>query len=393
MGIDVTKEFILSFGPHHPSTHGVLRLVLKMQGERIISCSPEVGYLHRGIEKMAESKKWLQIIPFLDRMDYLASLSSEHAYVISLEDSIGIAPSPRAIFIRTIMDELTRIASHVIAIGSATHDIGIMSLLLYCFEEREKILDIMKAVTGKRMHPAYYVPGGVYSDLSDNTIEQIKNFTKNIDAYIGIVYNVALRNIIFQRRMKEVGIITKGIVEDYGLTGPNARASGVGTDIRKHAPYAAYDWLEFEPIVSDSCDCYARILVRTEEIRQSASLIEQCIDKMPSGEYCSDPIIKAINNKTLLDSMFKESVFSYYFESGFEVRRKTRIYRSVESPRGELGIFLMSRDNVKKPHRLHVRAPSFAHIQALQWLLPGCDIPDATAIIGSMDFLISECDR
>jgi NADH-quinone oxidoreductase subunit D len=393
MGIDVTKEFILSFGPHHPATHGVLRLVLKMQGEKIVSCSPEVGYLHRGIEKIAESKKWLQIIPFLDRLDYLASLFSEHAYVIALEDAMGIAPSKRAVFIRTIMDELTRIASHVIAIGSATHDIGVMSLLLYSFEEREKVLSIMEAITGRRMHPAYYVPGGVFSDISDDVIAQIRNFTKNVDKYIEIVNNVAMRNVLFQKRMRGVGVITKSMVEDFGMTGPNARASGVNIDVRKETAYAAYGQLEFEPVTSDLCDCYSRVLVRLEEIKQSALLIEQCLDKLPDGEYCSNPIMQAVNDKSLLDSKLKESIFSYYFENGIEINKKSKIYRSVEGPRGEFGIFIMSRLDVKRPYRLHVRSPSFAHIQALQWLLPGRDLPDATAIIGSLDFLISDCDR
>lgn len=267
MAFQPEKEYILNFGPHHPSTHGVLRLILKMRGETVMSCVPDIGYLHRGVEKIVEHKKWLSIIPFLDRLDYLAPLHAEHAYVLAIEAALKIDVPRRALYIRTIFDELTRISSHIMALGCMTHDIGMLSLFLYGFEEREKIMEIFEQATGARMHLNYYVPGGVFKDISNEIIGKIDSFLNGIHFYLEAVDVMAIHNRIFQNRMVGIGEISPSMANEYGLTGPNARASGIKRDLRKSNKYGVYNEVDFDVITTLEGDCYARFNIRVEEIK------------------------------------------------------------------------------------------------------------------------------
>ncbi len=393
MTIDNTKEYILNFGPHHPSTHGVLRLILKMQGETIKSCVADIGYLHRGVEKILENKKWLSITPFLDRLDYLAPLHTEHAYVIALESTLNIEVPERALYIRTIFDELTRIASHIMAIGCATHDIGMLSLFLYCFEEREKILKIFENTTGARMHLNYYVVGGLFNDITNNIIQQIMEFLSGIHEFLENVQVMALNNRIFKNRTVNIGTISKSMAVEYGLTGPNARASGLKTDIRQEKPYGAYRNISFETPTLDNGNCYDRFKIRYLEIIQSISIIQQCIKKLPDGPIHNHIVIQLLNNKSLMHNTPKEAIYSYFFENGLDLPKKLKIYRSVEGARGEIGIFISVESERSKPYRMHIRSPSFPHIQILEQLLIGTQIADVPSILGSLDFLMGDCDR
>lgn len=393
MAFATESEYILNFGPHHPSTHGVLRLIFKMRGETVVSCIPDIGYLHRGVEKIVESKKWLSIIPFLDRLDYLAPLHAEHAYALALEAVLNLEVPKRALYIRTIFDELTRISSHIMGLGCASHDIGMLSLFLYGFEEREKIMDIFEATTGARMHLNYYIPGGVFSDISIHILEKINIFLNGLQFYLDAVDTMALQNRVFKNRTIGVGVISYELAKGYGLTGPNGRASGIGKDLRKTNNYGAYDELSFDVLTMSEGDCYARFYQRVEEIKQSVYLIRQCLDKIPSGDIHNTYAIRVINNKNLLDNEIKEAVFSYFFENGFDVPKKSKVYRSVDGPRGEFGIFISTEVEESRPYRLHIRSPSFASLQILEELLVGSDIPDVTAILGSLDFVMGDCDR
>lgn len=393
MGVNITKDYILNFGPHHPSTHGVLRLILKMRGETVISCIPDIGYLHRGVEKIVENKKWLSIIPFLDRLDYLAPLHAEHAYALALEAVLKINVPKRALFIRTIFDELTRISSHIMALGCAAHDLGMLSLFLYGFEEREKIMDIFEETTGARMHLNYYIPGGVFHDISDKAIEQINAFINNIGFYMEAVEIMALQNRIFQNRTIGIGVISQNMAVEYGLTGPNARASGLKRDLRKTNKYGVYKEISFDILTMRQGDCYARFKLRFEEIKQSISIIRQCIYKIPFGPVHDHYAIHAMNHKEALDNEIKEAVFSYFFENGIDVPKKSKVYRVVDGPRGDFGIFITTESEQTMPYRLRVRSPSFANLQILEELLIGTDISDVTAILGSLDFIMGDCDR
>jgi NADH-quinone oxidoreductase subunit D len=364
------KTYELNYGPHHPSTHGVLRLILTLSGEKIVDCDPVIGYLHRGVEKIVEKKKFISIIPYIDRLDYLSSLIVEHAYVLSLERLNGVEVPLRGRFIRTILDELTRIASHIMSIGTTTYDLGCLSLFLYGIEEREKIMDIFEEITGARMHQAFYFPGGVLADLHQKAIEMISLFTEQIESYCNAVRKLALENRIFRSRTIGIGTITKELAITSGISGVNLRASGIEYDIRKQFPYGVYELLDFNPIVLTDGDAYTRVYLRFLEILQSIELINKCVSCIPSGPYHSIP-----------------------FNSGIRTLPQSKIYTPVESPRGEFGTYLITEDTGTRPLRLHFRAPSFGIVQLIPQLVIGAQLSDCTAILGSLDFLLGDCDR
>ncbi|MDR3224047.1 MAG: NADH-quinone oxidoreductase subunit D [Holosporales bacterium] len=361
----------LNFGPHHPSTHGVLRLKLRLSGEEVLSCEPEIGYLCRNVEKIVESKKFLSIIPYIDRLDYLSPAIQEHAYVLAIEKLLKVHPPKRAVFIRTIFDELTRISSHIMAIGSMTYDLGCLSLFLYGFEEREKIMEIFDEVTGARMHISYYVPGGVFADVSQQAIQMIRSFLGGIDQYLQIVDRLALNNRIFIRRTKNIGNISKSQAIENGLSGVNLRASGIVYDVRNSIRYGAYKFLNFTPITLTGGDCYDRMKLRTLEVRQSVYLIEELLEILPRGDFC-------------IEALWKKDI---------KIPEEKVIFSSTETPRGEFGIHMFVAENSMMPLRMHFKSPSFAHIQFLSKLLVGCKLPDIPAILGSMDFIMGCADR
>jgi len=384
-----SNSYTLNFGPHHPSTHGVLRLVLEMFGEEVVSCNPDIGYLHRAVEKIVESKKFLSIIPFLDRLDYLSPLLQEHAFVTLIEKVLKIKPPQRALFIRTIFDELTRISSHIMAIGSASYEIGCLSLFLYGFEEREKIMDIFEKTTGARMHLAYYIPGGVLSDINDEIIKDIHSFIDGLDFYFETVEKLALNNRIFRQRNKGIGCISSEFAISSGISGVNLRASGISYDVRKSNPYGAYEFINFEVITLKEGDCYSRNKLRYLEIKQSVDIIKQCLKLIEPGNVCNYGYFSRIEERGTLYEVLHDNLFS----RGIEIPLNTAVYSSVESPRGEFGIHMFTLKSQTTPYRMHFKSPSFTHIQALKNLLVGVNISDVTAILGSLDFLMGDCDR
>ncbi len=373
--------YILNYGPHHPSTHGILRLLLTMEGEEVIKCEPIIGYLHRGVEKLVESKSFISIIPYIDRLDYLAPVISEHAYVLALEKVLNIEVPRRALIVRTIFDELTRISCHIMGIGCATYDMGLMNVFLYGMEEREKIMDIFYSTTGNRMHLAYYIPGGLTNDINIDIITAIVSFINNLDFYLNNVETLVLNGRIFKQRTKNVGIITSDLAIRYGISGLNLRSTGINYDIRQVNPYGIYKELSFKPILLNKSDCYNRTYLRYLEIKQSIDLIRQCLDIIENGEYCS------YNKYTRDDS-------SVFFDFNIKLPANICIYTSVENSRGEFGIHLFTGNKYcNTPHRLHFKAPSFAIIQMLGELLKGATLADVSVILGSLDFIMGDCDR
>lgn len=373
--------YTLNYGPHHPSTHGVLRLLLTMEGEQVIKCEPIIGYLHRGVEKLVESKKFISIIPYIDRLDYLAPVISEHAYVLAIETLLNIVVPRRALIIRTIFDELTRISCHIMGIGCATYDIGLMNIFLYGMEEREKIMDIFYNTTGNRMHLAYYIPGGVTNDINNDIINSINIFVNKLDFYLNTVETLALNNRIFKQRTENVGIISKELAIKYGISGVNLRSTGIKYDIREIKQYGIYNELNFMPIILNKSDCYNRTYLRYLEIKQSINLIKQCLKIIEPGEYCSY-------------SNYNRQDGSKCFNFNLKLPENNIIYSSVENSRGEFGIHLFTGNNpCTTPHRIHFKSPSFAIIQMLKDLLKDTKLADVSTILGSLDFIMGDCDR
>lgn len=373
--------YTLNYGPHHPSTHGVLRLLLTMEGEEVIECEPIIGYLHRGVEKIVESKNFISIIPYIDRLDYLAPVISEHAYVLALEKVLNIEVPRRALIIRTIFDELTRISCHIMGIGCATYDTGLMNVFLYGMEERENIMEIFYNTTGNRMHLSYYIPGGVTNDINEDIINSIDVFVNNLNFYLNTVEKIALNNRIFKQRTENVGIIDNNLAIKYGISGVNSRSTGINYDIRQVKPYGIYNELNFKPILLNKSDCYNRTYLRYLEIKQSINLIKQCLQIIEPGEYCSYNKYKMQDN-------------SIYFNFNIKLPENISIYSSVENSRGEFGIHLFTGNKLcNTPHRLHFKSPSFAIIQMLRDLLKGVALTDISAILGSLDFIMGDCDR
>ena len=373
--------YTLNYGPHHPSTHGVLRLLLTMEGEQVIKCEPIIGYLHRGVEKLVESKQFVSIIPYIDRLDYLAPVISEHAYVLAIEKLLNIVVPRRALIIRTIFDELTRISCHIMGIGCATYDMGLMNIFLYGMEEREKIMNIFYNTTGNRMHLAYYIPGGITNDINSDIINSIKLFINKLDFYLNTVEILALNNRIFKQRTENVSIISKELAIKYGISGVNLRSTGIKYDIREMKPYGIYKELNFKSIILNKSDCYNRTYLRYLEIKQSINLIKQCLEIIEPGEYCS------YNNYNRQDG-------STFFNFNLKLPENNTIYSSVENSRGEFGIHLFTGNNpCITPYRIHFKSPSFAIIQMLKELLRNTKLADVSAILGSLDFIIGDCDR
>ncbi|MDR1391340.1 MAG: NADH-quinone oxidoreductase subunit D [Holosporales bacterium] len=383
-------EYVLNFGPHHPSTHGVMRLALSLFGEEVRACEPDIGYLHRGVEKIVENKRFLSIIPYIDRLDYLAPAIQEHAYVISIEKILKISVPKRALIIRTIFDELSRISSHIMAIGSLAYDLGCLSLFLYGFEEREKIMDIFERTTGRRMHISYYVPGGVFNDISDEITEMVRAFVDEIGFYIEAVEKLTLNNRIFEKRTRGIGIISSNMAMKYGISGVNLRASGISYDIRKLSSYGIYDLLEFEPITLTEGDCYARNKLRYLEMKQSLDIIRQSLNRLKPGMVFNSETF----NERRKWPAFKKFDYPLFPLNGISLPKNIKIYSATESPRGEFGVHMFVEEADQfKPYRMHFKSPSFANIQILKSLLIGVKIPDINAIIGSLDFIMGCCDR
>jgi len=382
----------INMGPQHPSTHGVLRLVLELDGEVVVRCTPHIGYLHTGIEKIAESKRYQQVIPITDRMDYLAPLSNNLAYVLAVEKLMGIEVPPRAKVIRVMMTELTRIGSHLVWLGTHAIDIGAMSVFLYAFREREQILDMYEQVAGARMMSSYFRVGGLFADLPERFEETVRSFVTSFPDRLAEYENLLTANPIWIQRTKGVGVIKPEDAVDLGMSGPNLRACGVPWDIRKSHPYSGYEQYSFEISRGTHGDVYDRYLCRVFEMRQSIAIVRQALERLPDGPIAvQDPKVTPPPKPMVKKSM--EALIHHFllWSEGFRTP-VGEVYQSIESPKGEFGVYLVS-DGSNIPYRVHFRAPSFVNLQALPRMAEGRLVADVVAIIGSIDIVLGEVDR
>ena len=413
------RNYTLNFGPQHPAAHGVLRLVLEMDGEVIERADPHIGLLHRGTEKLAESKPYNQSIPYMDRLDYVSMMCNEHGYVLALEKMLGIEAPLRAQYIRVMFDEITRILNHMMWLGTHALDIGAMTVFLYCFREREDLMDMYEAVSGARMHAAYYRPGGVYRDLPEqmpqyelskykdekdvkrlnenrqgSLLDFIEDFTNRFPGYIDDYETLLTDNRIWKQRTVGIGVVTPERAMNLGFTGPMLRGSGIEWDLRKKQPYEVYDKLKFEIPVGVNGDCYDRYLVRVEELRQSNRIIKQCIDwlrrnpgpvMLDDHKFTPPPREEMKGNMEALIHHFKLFTEGYTLPAG-------EAYAAIEHPKGEFGIYLVS-DGANKPYRLKIRAPGFIHLAAMDEMTRGHMLADVVAVIGTMDIVFGDVDR
>ncbi len=389
-----TRELTINMGPQHPATHGVLRLVLDLDGERVVKCTPYVGYLHRGTEKLAENKTYLSALPLTDRLDYISSMANNIGYCVAVERLFGIEPPERAKFIRTIMAEMTRISSHIIWLGTHALDIGAMTVFLYSFREREWILDLFEMVCGARLTVSYPRIGGVRNDVTQEFLDSLYQFTEEFPKRIEEYETLIDQNRIWLKRTKGIGVISAEEAINWGLTGPMIRGSGVPYDVRRFAPYDAYDKVDFDIPTGKNGDVYDRYRVRMEELRQSNRIIKQCIEKLPRGPIMTPdaPKFTLPPKDNILRNM--EAMIHHFvlITKGPLSAPEGEIYSAVEVPKGELGFYFVS-DGTGRPYRMRLRSPSFVHASVLPRLCEGHLIADVIANIGTIDIVLGECDR
>jgi NADH-quinone oxidoreductase subunit D len=386
------KNLTMNFGPQHPAAHGVLRLVVEMDGEIIERCDPHIGLLHRGTEKLIEYKTYLQAVPYFDRLDYVSPMCQEHAFALAVEKLAGIDVPIRGQYIRVMFSEITRILNHIMNISAFALDVGAMTPLLWGFEEREKLMEFYERVSGARLHAAYFRPGGVHRDLPVGLLEDIGRFCDEFPKIINDVESLLTENRIFRQRTVDVGIVTKDDALDWGFSGPMLRGSGVPWDLRKSQPYDVYRRMDFDIPVGKTGDCFDRYLVRVEEMRQSLRIIKQCIAEMPGGPVrTQDNKIAPPSRGEMKQSM--EALIHHFklYTEGYRVPAG-ETYTAVEAPKGEFGVYLVA-DGTNKPYRCKIRAPGFAFLQATDFLSKGHMLADMVAIVGSMDIVFGEIDR
>lgn len=389
---DNTKNITLNLGPQHPATHGVLRLILEMDGEVVNLADPHIGLLHRGTEKLIEHKTYLQAIPYFDRLDYVSPMCQEHAFALAVESLLGCNVPRRAQFIRVMFSELTRILNHTLNIGSQALDVGATTPLLWLFEEREKIMEFYERVSGSRMHANYFRPGGVAQDLPYGLLEDIAIFIEQFPTRLQDVETLLNNNRLWKQRLVHIGVVSQKEAMDWGFSGPMLRGSGIAWDLRKSNPYDVYDEMDFDVPIGKSGDCYDRYLVRVEEIYQSLRIIKQCIEKMPQGEIkTNDHKITPPTRAKMKESM--EAMIHHFklYTEGYDVP-KGETYKAVEAPKGEFGVYLYS-DGSNKPYRCRIKAPGFAHLQGLDFMAKGHLMADIVAIIATLDIVFGEIDR
>lgn len=412
-------NYTMNFGPQHPAAHGVLRLVLELDGEVIQRADPHIGLLHRGTEKLAENRTYLQSVPYMDRLDYVSMMSNEHAYVMTIEKMLGLDVPIRAQYIRVMFDEITRILNHLLWIGAHGLDLGAMTMFIYAFREREDLFDVYEAVSGARMHAAYYRPGGVYRDLPDHMpqhettkfrskaqinklnenrqgslLDFIEDFTNRFPKHVDEYETLLTDNRIWKQRTVGIGVVSPERALALGFTGPMLRGSGVEWDLRRKQPYEVYDKLDFDIPVGVNGDSYDRYLVRMEEFRQSNRIIKQCVDwlrKNPGPVITSDNKVAPPDREGMKTNM--EDMIHHFklFTEGFHIPAG-EAYAAVEHPKGEFGIYMVS-DGANKPYRLKIRAPGFAHLSAMDEMVRGHMLADLVAVIGTQDIVFGEIDR
>ena len=413
------KNYTMNFGPQHPAAHGVLRLVLELDGEVVQRADPHIGLLHRATEKLAETRTYIQSVPYMDRLDYVSMMVNEHAYVMAIEKLMDVQVPLRAQYIRVMFDEITRILNHLLWIGAHALDVGAMTVFLYAFREREDLMDIYEAVSGARLHASYYRPGGVYRDLPDrmpkyeamqdhnasaikkmnenregSLLDFIDDFTRRFPGYVDDYETLLTDNRIWKQRLVNIGIVSPERALNMGFTGPMLRGSGIAWDLRKKQPYEVYDRMDFDIPIGTNGDCYDRYLVRVQEFRESNKIIKQCVDwlRKNPGPVISDDHKVAPPSRENMKANMEELIHHFkLFTEGFHVP-PGEVYAAVEHPKGEFGIYLMS-DGANKPYRLKIRAPGFAHLAALDEMSRGHMIADVVTIIGTQDIVFGEIDR
>ena len=413
------KNYTLNLGPQHPAAHGVLRLVLELDGEVVQRADPHIGLLHRATEKLAESKTYIQSLPYMDRLDYVSMMCNEHAYCLAIEKMMGLEVPERAQYIRVMFAEITRLLNHLLWLGCHGSDCGAMNILIYCFREREDLFDMYEAVSGARMHAAYFRPGGVYRDLPDTMpqykLSKVKNeraiarlnenrqgslldfiddFTRRFPAFVDEYETLLTDNRIWKQRTVGIGVVTPERAKNLGFTGAMLRGSGVAWDLRKHQPYDVYDRMDFDIPIGKTGDCYDRYLVRVAEMRQSNRIISQCVQwlRQNPGPVITDNHKVAPPAREAMKANMEELIHHFkLFTEGFHVP-EGEAYAAVEHPKGEFGIYLVS-DGANKPYRLKIRAPGFAHLAAMDEMSRGHMIADTVAVIGTMDIVFGEIDR
>ena len=389
---DIGEKMILNMGPSHPATHGVLRLVLELDGEIITKAMPDVGYLHRGDEKIAENMQYNQFVPYTDRLDYLAPLSNNVAYALAVEKLMNWEIPPRGKAIRVICCELSRISSHLMGFGAMALDLGAMTVFLYSFTQREKIYDLSELLSGARFTTSYTRVGGQIRDLPDKFIPMLRDFLDQFGPALGEMDSLLSRNKIFVDRTKDIGVITKERAIAYALSGPILRGSGIEHDLRRKHPYLDYEQYDFDVVVGSAGDCYDRYLVRIEEMRQSAKILRQVIQKLPAGPINVADWKNMTPPKSHVMTKMEELIHHFIVVTEGLDAPPGEIYFAAENPKGELGFYINSRGG-GVPYRLKIRAPSFVNLSILPELLPGCLVSDVPAVLGSLDFVMGECDR
>jgi len=389
---DIGEKMVLNMGPSHPATHGVLRLVLELDGETITKATPDVGFLHRGDEKIAENMQYNQFVPYTDRLDYLAPLANNVAYALAVEKLMGWELPPRGKAIRVICCETARISAHLMGLGAMALDLGAMSVFLYTFTEREKLYDLFELLTGARFTTSYTRIGGQIRDLPETFIPQLVKFLDGFIPQLDEIDQLLTRNRIFVDRTRDIGVIARERAIAYALSGPNLRGSGVDHDLRRKHPYLDYDQYDFEVVVGTAGDCYDRYLVRIEEMRQSVRILRQVIDKLPQGPINVVDWKNMPPPKSRVMTKMEELIHHFIVVTEGLDAPPGEIYFAAENPKGELGFYINSKGG-GVPHRLKIRAPSFVNLSILPELLPGCSLSDVVAVLGSLDFVMGECDR
>ncbi|MBF0153784.1 MAG: NADH-quinone oxidoreductase subunit D [Magnetococcales bacterium] len=385
-------NYTLNFGPQHPAAHGVLRLVLELDGEMVVRADPHIGFLHRGTEKLLEHKTYLQGLPYFDRLDYMSPMAQEYPWVLAVERLLGIEVPVRAQYIRVIFAELTRILNHLLFLGAHGLDVGAMTMFIYSFRERERILDISEAVCGARIHAAYFRPGGVAMDLPEGLAEKIQEFVDDFPSKIDEYETLLTGNRIWKQRLVGIGVITPEQALDLGFVGPMLRGSGIAYDLRKAEPYDVYDRLDFDIPVGKNGDCYDRYLVRVEELRQSTRIIRQCLEQMPQGPVRHDDFKVSAPYREEMKSGMESLIHHFKLHTeGFAVPAG-EIYTAVETPKGEMGVYLVA-DGSNKPYRVKIRAAGFNHLQAIETMVRGHLLADVTTCLGTIDIVFGEIDR
>ena len=382
----------MNFGPQHPAAHGVLRLVFEMDGEIIKRADPHIGLLHRGTEKLIENKTYLQALPYFDRLDYVSPMNQEHAWSLAVEKVLSINVPERGQYIRVLFCELGRILNHILNLTAFAIDVGAMTPLLWGFEEREILLSFYERASGARFHAAYFRPGGVHQDIPEELLEDIHKWLKNFPNFINDLETLLTENRIFKQRTVDIGVVSKEDALNLGFSGPPLRASGHAWDLRKDQPYDVYSKMDFDIPIGNSGDCYARYLVRVEEMRQSCKIIEQCINNMPNGiVLANDAKMAPPSRKEMKGSM--EALIHHFklYTEGVHLP-EAETYTAVEAPKGEFGVFLVS-DGTNKPYRAKLRAPGFQYLAATEHMCKGHMLADSVAVIGSMDLVFGEIDR